>query len=231
MSIYVIADLHLYFSIDKPMNIFGNNWEKHAEKIKDNWIKKVKPEDTVLIPGDFSWATYLEDTYEDFKFLNELPGRKILLKGNHDYWWTTLNKMNNYIKNSGFENINFLYNNSYFIEEKIIVGTRGWIGNLNTENIKILKRENERLKLSIKSGIEKYGSDKEIIVLMHYPPFIKENMEVDFIKTLKEYNVKKCYYGHLHAESQKDAVEGKIANIEFKLVSSDYMNFDLVKID
>lgn len=231
MSIYVIADLHLYFSIDKPMNIFGNNWENHAEKIKENWIKKVKPEDTVLIPGDFSWATYLEDTYEDFKFLNELPGRKILLKGNHDYWWTTLNKMNNYIKNSGFENINFLYNNSYFIEDKIIVGTRGWIGNLNTENIKILKRENERLKLSIKDGLQKYGNDKEIIVLMHYPPFIKENMEVDFIKTLKEYNVKKCYYGHLHAESHKDAVEGKIEGIEFKLVSSDYMNFDLVKID
>lgn len=231
MSIYVIADLHLYFSIDKPMNIFGNNWENHAEKIKDNWIKKVKPEDTVLIPGDFSWATYLEDTYEDFKFLNELPGRKILLKGNHDYWWTTLNKMNNYIKKSSFENIDFLYNNSYLIEDRIIVGTRGWIGNLNTENIKILKRENERLKLSIKSGIEKYGRDKEIIVLMHYPPFIKDNMEVDFIKTLKDYNVKKCYYGHLHAESHKDAVEGKIEDIEFKLVSSDYMNFDLVKID
>ena len=231
MSIYVIADLHLYFSIDKPMNIFGNNWENHAEKIKDNWIKKVKPEDTVLIPGDFSWATYLEDTYEDFKFLNELPGRKILLKGNHDYWWTTLNKMNNYIKSSGFENINFLYNNSYSVEDKIIVGTRGWTGNLNIENIRILKRENERLKLSIKDGLQKYGNDKEIIVLMHYPPFIKDNMEVDFIRTLKEYNVKKCYYGHLHAESHKDAIEGKIENIEFKLVSSDYMNFDLVKID
>ena len=231
MSIYVIADLHLYFSIDKPMNIFGNNWENHAEKIKDNWIKKVKPEDTVLIPGDFSWATYLNDTYEDFKFLNELPGRKILLKGNHDYWWTTLNKMNNYIENSGFENISFLYNNSYLIEDKIITGTRGWSGNLNIENIKILKRENERLKLSIKDGVQKFGNDKEIIVLMHYPPFIKENLEVDFIKTLKEYNVKKCYYGHLHAESHKDAIEGRIEDIEFKLISSDYMKFDLLKID
>ena len=231
MSIYVIADLHLYFSIDKPMNIFGNNWENHAEKIKDNWIKKVKPEDTVLIPGDFSWATYLNDTYEDFKFLNELPGRKILLKGNHDYWWTTLNKMNNYIENSGFENISFLYNNSYLIEDNIITGTRGWSGNLNIENIKILKRENERLKLSIKDGVQKFGNDKEIIVLMHYPPFIKENLEVDFIKTLKEYNVKKCYYGHLHAESHKDAIEGRIEDIEFKLISSDYMKFDLLKID
>ena len=232
MSIYVIGDLHLYFSIDKPMNIFGFNWENHAEKIKDNWIKKVKETDTVLIPGDFSWATYLEETYKDFEFLNNLPGRKILLKGNHDYWWTTLNKMNNYIKNSGFENIDFLYNNSFFIEDKIITGTRGWISNLNNENLKILKRENERLKLSIKSGIEKYGEDKEIIVLMHYPPFIKENVEnIDFVKTMKEFNVSKCFYGHLHSDSHKEAIEGKIENIEFKLVSSDYINFDLLKID
>jgi len=232
MSIYVIGDLHLYFSIDKPMNIFGYNWENHAEKIKYNWIKKVKETDTVLIPGDFSWATYLEDTYKDFEFLNSLPGRKILLKGNHDYWWTTLNKMNNYIKNSGFENIDFLYNNSYLIENKIITGTRGWISNLNNENIKILKREDERLKLSIKNGIEKFGNDKEIIVLMHYPPFIKENVEkIDFVKTMKEFNVSKCFYGHLHSDSHKEAIEGKIENIEFKLVSSDYMNFDLLKID
>ena len=232
MSIYVIGDLHLYFSIDKPMNIFGYNWENHAEKIKYNWIKKVKETDTVLIPGDFSWATYLEDTYKDFEFLNSLPGRKILLKGNHDYWWTTLNKMNNYIKNSGFENIDFLYNNSYLIENKIITGTRGWISNLNNENIKILKREDERLKLSIKNGIEKFGNDKEIIVLIHYPPFIKENVEkIDFVKTMKEFNVSKCFYGHLHSDSHKEAIEGKIEDIEFKLISSDYMNFDLLKID
>ena len=231
MSIYVIGDLHLYFSIDKPMNIFGCNWEKHAEKIKDNWIKKVKETDTVLIPGDFSWATYLEETYKDFEFLNNLPGRKILLKGNHDYWWTTLNKMNNYIKNSGFENIDFLYNNSFFIEDKIITGTRGWISNLNNENLKILKRENERLKLSIKSGIEKYGEDKEIIVLMHYPPFIKENVEnIDFVKTMKEFNVSKCFYGHLHAGSIQDAVEGTVEGIQFKLVSADGLNFKLLKL-
>ena len=232
MAIYVIADLHLSFNTDKPMDIFGANWENHVDKIKKDWIEKVKDEDIVLIPGDFSWETYLEDTYKDFEFLNNLPGRKILLKGNHDYWWTTLNKMNNYIKNSGFENIDFLYNNSFLIEDKIITGTRGWISNLNNENLKILKRENERLKLSIKSGIEKYGEEKEIIVLMHYPPFIKENVEnIDFVKIMKEFNVVKCFYGHLHSDSHKEAIEGKIEDIEFKLISSDYMNFDLLKID
>ncbi|MGN1298712.1 MAG: metallophosphoesterase [Candidatus Scatovivens sp.] len=231
MSIYVIADLHLYFSINKPMNIFGNNWDNHAEKIKKNWIEKVKPEDTVLIPGDFSWATYLEETYKDFEYLNELPGKKILLKGNHDYWWTTLNKMNNYIKQCGFKNINFLYNNSYLIENNIIAGTRGWVGTLSNENLKILKRENERLKLSIKDGIKRFGEDKKIIVMMHYPPFMKENCEVDFIKTMKDFNVSSCFYGHLHADSHKEAIEGEIKNIYFKLVSSDYMNFDLLKVD
>ena len=233
MSIYVIGDLHLYFSINKPMNIFGNNWENHAEKIKNNWIEKVKPEDTVIIPGDFSWATYLEDTYKDFEFLNSLPGRKILLKGNHDYWWSTIKKMNKFLKKSKFENIEFLHNNSYLVENKIISGTRGWQVTTIGDNLKILERENLRLKLSIEDGIKKYGKDKEILVFMHYPPFIKDKniiKKVDFIKTMELYNVKKCYYGHLHADSHKEAIEGTIKGIEFRLVSSDYLEFDLIKI-
>ena len=157
MSIYVIGDLHLSFSVNKPMDIFGYNWENHAERIKNNWIKKVKEEDTVILPGDFSWATYLEDTYKDFEYLNSLPGKKIMSKGNHDYWWTTLTSMRKYLKENNFENIDFLYNNSYFIENKIIVGTRGWINSWSSEeNRKILKRENDRLKLSIEDGLKKY---------------------------------------------------------------------------
>ncbi len=230
MAIYVIADLHLYFSINKPMNIFGNNWDNHAEKIKENWIAKVKPEDTVLLPGDFSWATYLEDSKKDFEYLNCLPGRKILLKGNHDYWWSTLTKMNNFIKENNFENIEFLYNNSYLVEDKIIAGVRGWINSNTEENIRLLRRENERLKLSIEDGIKKYGQDKEIIVLMHYPPFLRNDIDVNFIDTMKKYNVKKCYYGHLHADSHKERIEGIIDGIEFKLVSSDFLRFDLIRI-
>ena len=234
MSIYVIGDLHLAFSTDKPMDIFGNNWENHVDKIKDNWIKKVKEEDTVILPGDFSWATYLKDTYKDFEFLNSLPGKKIMSKGNHDYWWTTLTSMRKYLKENNFENIDFLYNNSYLVEDKIIVGTRGWINTWKSdENRKILKRENDRLELSIKDGINRFGNDKEIIAFIHYPPFYKEPIvpeEIDFIKLLNKYNIKRCYYAHLHADSHNEAIEGIVNEIEFKLVSSDYLKFDLLKI-
>ncbi len=234
MSIYVIGDLHLSFSADKPMDIFGMNWENHAEKIKENWISKVKENDTVILPGDFSWATYLEETYKDFEFLNSLPGKKILSKGNHDYWWTTVTSMKRFLKENNFENIDFLYNNAFLIEDKIITGTRGWLNSWKSqENYKILKRENERLKISINKGINEFGNDKEIITFIHYPPFYKEEIipeEIDFSKTLKNYNIEKCYYAHLHGESHKDAIEGIIDGIEYKLISSDYLKFDLLKI-
>ena len=235
MSIYVIADLHLSFGTDKPMDIFGDNWENHAEKIKQDWISKVKPEDTVILPGDFSWATYIEDAKQDFQFLNELPGKKILLKGNHDYWWTTLTKMREFIEENDFENIDFLYNNSYLVEDKIIVGTRGWILQDGEENKKMINRENERLKLSFKDGIEKYGEDKEILVFMHYPPINSKellgNGYLEFYKTMREHNVKDCYYGHLHGNSHKEAIEGEVGEINFHLISADYLDFKLVKIN
>ena len=232
MAIYVIADLHLSFSVDKPMNVFGNNWENHAEKIKQNWLNKVNINDTVILPGDFSWAMNLEESYMDFEYLNNLPGIKILLKGNHDYWWTTLNKMNEFIKENNFENIYFLQNSSYLVDNKIICGTRGWINLLTSENYKIQKRECDRLKFSIEDGIKKYGSDKEIIVFLHYPPFYKDEVseEIDYIKLMKKYNIKRCFYGHLHGDSHKEAIEGIFEGIEFSLISSDYLDFDLKQI-
>lgn len=234
MAIYVIGDLHLSFGVDKPMNIFGDNWKNHAEKIKNNWIKKVKEEDTVILPGDFSWAMYLEESEKDFQFLNSLPGRKILSKGNHDYWWTTVTKMYKFLKEKNFENIDFLYNNSYLIEDKIIVGTRGWITNPKSEeNYKILKRENDRLKISLNSGIKQFGNDKEIFAFIHYPPFFKEMVpeEINFRATLEKYNVSKCVYAHLHGDSHKEAIEGEINGISYRLASSDYLNFDLIKLN
>ena len=233
MAIYAIGDLHLSFNNSKPMDIFGDNWKDHENKIKENWIEKVKDEDLVLLPGDFSWAMNLKDTYEDFCYLNELPGKKILLKGNHDYWWNSLKKLNEYIEENKFKDIYFLHNNSYEFEGKIIAGTRGWsLGLLNEEDKAIVSRELIRLELSIQDGIKKYGEDKEIIVCMHYPPTNKEMLtDSDFIKLMQKYNVKKCIYGHLHGDAlATEVVEGNVGGIDIKLVSADYLDFKLEKI-
>lgn len=226
MQIYIY-----HLQIIKEWIYFGDNWIGHELKIKDNWIEKVKSNDLVIIPGDFSWAMYLKDTYEDFRYLNELPGKKLLLRGNHDYWWTTLSKMSNFLENNQFGNIEFLQNNSFFYENKIIVGTRGW-SDQEEKAEKILRRENLRLKMSIKDGIKKYGTKSEVIVFMHYPPFNRcEEIGLNFIETMKEYNVKRCYYGHIHGkEAWKEAIQGEYKGIKFKLVSSDYTDFKLIQV-
>ena len=234
MSIFVIGDLHLSFNQNKPMDIFGTNWIDHEEKIKQDWIRKVKENDLVIIPGDFSWETYLENTELDFSFLNNLPGKKLLLKGNHDYWWTTLTNMKKFLKEKNFTNIDFLYNNSYEYEDKIICGTRGWSIVDHEADKKLINRELIRLELSLKSGIEQYGTQKEIIVFMHYPPITKStiisNQERYFLNLMKKYNVKRCYYAHLHGASINEAIEGNIEGVEFKLVSADGLDFKLLQI-
>lgn len=235
MAIYVIADLHLSFLNNKPMDIFGDNWKNHETKIKNNWLKKVQKSDYVILPGDFSWAMHLKDTKLDFEYLNFLPGNKILLKGNHDYWWDTVTKINNYLEENNIENINLLYNNSYLVEDKIIVGTRGW--NILDKDLdsKMIKRECARFELSIKDGINKYGDTREKIAFLHYPPITKEYInkpqDSEFVKILNKYNIKRCYYGHLHGKAHEDAVEGNIEGITYKLISADYLNFDLEKIN
>ena len=237
MSIYVIGDLHLSFQENKPMNIFGENWKEHEIKIKENWLKKVKNDDLVVLPGDFSWAMYLQNTYKDFKYLSELPGKKILLKGNHDYWWTTVTSMRNFLKENGIENIEFLYNSCYEFEKTIIVGTRGWNISDEADDKKMIKREALRLEMSIKKALEKLQDEPEpktIIAFMHFPPITYKNLvnnEMnEFIKILLENNIKKCYYGHLHGSSINEAVEGQYFGIDFKLVSADSLNFELLKI-
>ena len=240
MAIYTIGDLHLSFHENKPMDIFGENWKGHEEKIKQDWINKVKETDLVVIPGDFSWATYLKDTYEDFKYLNSLPGKKLLLKGNHDYWWTTLKSMRNFLKEKSFENIDFIFNNAYEFENYIIAGTRGW-SQTEEENEKFLNRETQRLEMSLKQAkeiqekkLQEENIEKEIIVFMHYPPItntqVEKKEETSFIKIMKKYNIKKCYYGHLHGTAIKEAVEQEYQEINFKLVSADKLGFKLLRI-
>lgn len=236
MSIYTIGDLHLSFKNPKPMNIFGENWNKHEEKIKQDWLSKVKEEDLVVLPGDFSWETYLKETDKDFEYLNSLPGTKVLLKGNHDYWWTTVTSMRNFIKENNFENIDFIYNTSYEFEDVIIAGTRGWSLIEDTaDKERMINRECARLELSLKDAMQKNADEtKEIIVFIHYPPIVNDNLvqnkESEFIRVMKKYNVKRCYYAHLHAGSIKDAIEGEHFGIQFKLVSADGVDFKLVKV-
>ena len=234
MAIFAIADLHLSFNDNKPMNIFGEKWQNHEEKIKQDWLKKVTEKDTVLLPGDFSWSMYLKDTKADFEYLDKLPGRKILLKGNHDYWWSTLNKMQKYVEENNFKNIDFLYNNSYEVEGNIIAGTRGWVQSNEQEDKKMINRESIRLEISIEDGIQKFGEDKPIIICMHYPPYTNYNkqnlIDSPFIEIMRKYNVKKCIYGHLHGESIKEAIQGNIKGIDTTLVSADGVDFKLIKI-
>ncbi len=238
MAIYVIGDLHLSFKKPKPMDIFGDNWENHAEKIKEDWMLKVKENDTVLLLGDFSWGMNLEDTIPDFEYINSLPGNKIMLKGNHDYWWTTVTNMKKFLKEHNIKNVEFLHNNCFEIEDKVFCGTRGWTLNIveqTQSNEKIIARECIRLRLSIEDAISKYGIDKEIIVCLHYPPIMQTNIikneTTPFIEVLKEYGIERCFYGHLHGSSIKEAVQGNIDGINLNLISADSVDFKLTKIE
>lgn len=227
MGIYAISDLHLSISMpDKSMDIFGDVWKDYEKKIEKNWKKTVKEEDTVIIPGDISWAMNLEDAYLDFEYINNLPGNKIILKGNHDYYFSTVTKLNAFLKENNFDSIQILQNNSYFIDGYNICGTRGWkfgVGSTK-EDQKIYQRELIRLKLSLDS-IKKENKDKAIILATHFPPF-----EYEFKNVLNEYKVKKCIYGHLHGEGHYMVKQGIEEGIDYIMVSGDYTGFKLIKL-
>lgn len=228
MALYAIGDLHLSLSVDKPMDIFGEAWVRHEEKIKESWLSQVKEEDTVLMPGDISWATGFDEAMMDLKWIDGLPGRKILLRGNHDYWWTSLKKMK-----EAFPELEFLQNNYFEIGDYIICGTRGWIcpnnQNFDDHDEKIYSRELIRLKLSLDSAKKVKG--KKIIVMTHYPPTNDQFEPSGFTEIYETYGVSKVLYGHLHTEvSFKSGLQGTIGGVEYQLVSSDYVKFQLQKI-
>lgn len=230
MALYAISDIHLSLGTDKPMDIFSNQWEGYVLKLKKNWIDTIRDDDIVLIPGDVSWATYIEDAYKDFDFINSLPGKKIISKGNHDYWWTTLSKMEKCLEYNGYASIKFLHNNCYTFNDWVICGTRGWQSceKFNSsEDEKIFKREIKRLELSLECGIAS-GVPKTVAVL-HYPPFNYKGEETEFIEIMKKYNVGICIYGHLHADFSM-VKTGVIDGIDYKFVSSDYLNFKPMRI-
>ena len=232
--LYTIADTHLSFTTEKPMDIFGHRWENHAEKLKENWLKKIKPEDTVVIPGDISWGIDLEEAKEDLLFLDSLPGSKLIGKGNHDYFWGTVNKMTAFIDHAGITTISFLYNNAYLIDNKIVCGTRGWMSEfgVKADDERIIKREAQRLELSLQQGmkLKEENPDAKLVVFTHYPIVFGDFINYEFIDILYKYEVNTVYYGHLHniKESQLDK---SYLGIDFHLIAGDYIGFDPVLVE
>ena len=222
MALYTIGDLHLSLSTAKPMDIF-DGWHNYVEKIKENWGNLIKTEDTVVLAGDISWAMSIEQAEIDFKFVNDLPGEKIILKGNHDYWWTTKTKMENFFDSRGLTTLKILHNNHYQYKEYGICGTRGWI-NETTEpaDAKVLAREAARLDMSIKSAV---NVGLIPIVFLHYPPIYAGNYNYDILNVLYQHNIKQCFYGHIHGKSSNYAINGERDGINFKLIASDYLQF------
>ena len=220
MSLYAIADTHLSFGTDKPMDSF-EGWQDYTSRLEKNWNKLVEEDDDVVIAGDISWAMDFSQLKADFEFLESLNGNKIILKGNHDYWWNTMAKLNKFLAENNYKTIRFLFNNSFELGNASICGTRGWMmGCENEEDIKILNREVGRLRRSLESA-----GCPEKIVFLHYPP-VSDILRCDeIINVLNEFGIKKCYYGHLHGDAAKYAVSGVVDGIDYKLISCDKLKF------
>jgi predicted phosphohydrolase len=224
LSLFVIADLHLSFGVQKPMDIFPG-WEDHVERLTENWNRLIGPEDTVVIPGDISWGLTMEEAIPDFAFLDHLPGKKILLKGNHDLWFSTKSKVERCFAEQGFTTLSILFNNAYAYQDIPLCGTRGWM-NEPIEK-KVLLRECGRLRMSLEAG-KKIGRDP--LVFLHYPPIYGGDECYDILEVLAEYEIKHVYYGHLHSRAINYAINGQRWGIDFQLVSCDFLQFCPKKI-
>lgn len=220
MSLFAIADTHLSFGTDKPMDSFIG-WNDYVSRLEKNWNNVVCSNDTVVIAGDISWAMNFDELKADFDFINNLNGEKIILKGNHDYWWNTANKMNNFIMDNNFDKIKILHNNSYNVDGISVCGSRGWMFESDeAHDEKILNREVNRLKMSLESA----ECDNKIVFL-HYPPITTDSKCDEILNLLKQYGIKKCFFGHLHGVAAKLAVDDKVNGIDFKLISCDRLDF------
>ena len=227
MALYAIGDLHLCLGAPKPMDVFGGAWIGYMDKLKHG-LSVVGPDDTTVLLGDLSWALGLDEAKEDFAWIDQIPGRKIILKGNHDYWWSTASKFYNFCNEHGFSNQFILNNNHYEYEGTAICGTRGWFfeeDRSGQHDEKVFKRELIRLEASLASA-----GEMNKIVFLHYPQKYKGYECTEIVDILKKYNVRQCYYGHLHGPSHGLAMEGLWDDIDFRLVSADYLNFKPIKV-
>ena len=227
MALYAIGDLHLCLGAPKPMDIFGGAWVGYMEKLKEG-MSVIGPEDTTVLLGDLSWALDLPSSAADFKWINSIPGRKIILKGNHDYWWSTAAKFNKFCQENGFENLYLLNNNCYEYGDYAICGTRGWFfeeDRSGQHDEKVFKRELIRREASLKAA-----GEKTKYVFLHYPPRYKGYECGEILALLEKYDVKRCFYGHLHGGSHKLAMEGLWDGVDFKLCAADYLGFKPFKV-
>lgn len=234
MSVFVIADLHLDTKTNlKSMEVFGQRWLGYVEKLKKNWTKVVDEADTVIIPGDISWALNLEDAIEDLKFIDALPGKKIIMKGNHDFWWSTVSKINKIFEENKISTISLLNNNALELDDFIVAGSRGWFTDKSMQNVtqgdvdyqKIVNRETIRLKMSLDAAQKlKNVSGKEIFVFLHFPPVWGDFCCESIVELLKAYDVKRCYFGHIHGSY---SVKGTFLHedIRFQMISADFLDF------
>ncbi len=228
MSLFAIGDLHLSFGVDKPMDIF-NGWQNHEEILRKNWLTNVKSEDTIVLVGDTSWGMNFNESFKDFEFIHSLTGKKIIIKGNHDYWWNSMNKMKNFLSENGFNEISILHNSHFMYEDIAICGTRGWVQMADEPaDAKVLAREVQRLETSIKSALQ--DNPREILVFLHYPPLYGSNCNYEMIEVMRKYGVRKCWYGHVHGYAHKNAVVGERDGIQFSMISGDYVQFAPIKI-
>jgi predicted phosphohydrolase len=222
MSLYAIGDLHLSLGADKPMDVFGGNWVGYMDKLREG-LSVITPEDTTVLLGDLSWALTLERSEKDFRWIDQIPGRKIILKGNHDYWWSTASKFYKFCQENGFSDQFILNNNHYEYEGYAICGTRGWFfeeERSGAHDEKVFKRELIRLETSLKSA-----GDLPKMVFLHYPPRYKGYECKEILELLERYEVRRCFYGHLHGPSHGLAMEGLWDGVDFRLVSADKLNF------
>ena len=227
MALYAIGDTHLSLGSDKPMDVFGGGWTGYVDKLREGF-KLVSPEDTVVVCGDVSWGMSLEEAKPDFSFLNALPGaRKLLLKGNHDYWWTTASKMPAFFAENGFSTLDILHNNCHFYEETALCGTRGWFyeEDRGEHSAKIFNRELIRLEASLKAA-----GERNKLCFLHYPPLYQGYRCQEIINLLEQYQVQTCCYGHLHGGSHRLAVTGRQGEVEYRLIAADYVGFRPVRI-
>lgn len=235
MALFAIADPHLGFGVNKPMNIFGNRWHEHERRLAENWLAMIGPEDTVVIPGDISWAMQLRDALPDLRFLNNLPGRKILSRGNHDYWWTSISKLEKLCQDEGLTTIEFLRNNGLLIPpNQIICGTRGWILPDDPEYTeadgKIYLREAGRLRLSLEAAEPLRQPDRELIVCLHFPPFGRDCRPTLFTDLMNEFAVDRCIFGHIHSNNGFDNLSGPPGQVRYNLASADFLGFKPLKL-